>query len=33
VEILTYHVRGIATEKGIFVLDNKIKEIEKAYNK
>jgi transcriptional regulator with XRE-family HTH domain len=33
VEILTYHVRGIATEKGIIVLENKIKEIETAYNK
>jgi AcrR family transcriptional regulator len=33
VEILTYHVRGIATEKGILVLENKIKEIETAYNK
>lgn len=33
VEILTYHVRGIATEKGIIILENKIKEIETAYNK
>jgi DNA-binding XRE family transcriptional regulator len=33
VEILTYHVRGIATEKGRIVLENKIKEIETAYNK
>jgi hypothetical protein len=33
VEILTYHVRGIATDKGIIVLENKIKEIETAYNK
>jgi AcrR family transcriptional regulator len=28
VELLTYHVRGIATEKGIAVLENKIKELE-----
>lgn len=28
VELLTYHVRGIATEKGIFVLENKLKELE-----
>lgn len=28
VEILTYHVRGIATEKGISVLEKKIKELE-----
>jgi AcrR family transcriptional regulator len=28
VELLTYHVRGIATEKGINVLEKKIKEIE-----
>ncbi len=27
-EILTYHVRGIATEKGIEVLEKKIKELE-----
>jgi AcrR family transcriptional regulator len=33
VEILTYHVRGIATERGIIILENKIKEIETAYNK
>jgi AcrR family transcriptional regulator len=33
VEVLTYHIRGIATEKGIIVLDNRIKEIEEAYNK
>lgn len=30
VELLTYHVRGIATEKGIFVLENKIKELKSA---
>lgn len=28
VELLTYHIRGIATEKGIIVLDKKIKELE-----
>lgn len=28
VELLTYHVRGIATEKGIMVLEKKVKEIE-----
>lgn len=28
VEFLTYHVRGIATEKGISVLEKKIKELE-----
>jgi AcrR family transcriptional regulator len=28
VELLTYHVRGIATEKGIAVLEKKIKELE-----
>jgi len=28
VELLTYHVRGIATEKGISVLEKKIKELE-----
>jgi len=33
VELLTYHVRGIATEKGIIVLADKVKELEKAYNK
>jgi hypothetical protein len=33
VEVLTYHVRGIASEKGIIVLEKKIKEIETAYNK
>jgi AcrR family transcriptional regulator len=31
-ELLTYHVRGIATEKGIIVLEKKIKELE-TYNK
>jgi AcrR family transcriptional regulator len=28
IELLTYHVRGIATDKGILVLDKKIKELE-----
>lgn len=32
-EIIIYHVRGIATEKGIIVLENKIKELETDYNK
>jgi AcrR family transcriptional regulator len=32
VELLTYHVRGIATEKGIHVLEKKIKELEKKLN-
>lgn len=31
-ELLTYHIRGIATEKGIIVLEKKIKELE-TYNK
>jgi AcrR family transcriptional regulator len=30
IELLTYHVRGIATDKGIIVLEKKIKELEKA---
>jgi AcrR family transcriptional regulator len=33
IELLTYHVRGIATEKGILVLEEKIKELEKIANK
>jgi Transcriptional regulator len=33
VELLNYHVRGIATEKGIIVLEKKIKELETSYNK
>jgi TetR/AcrR family transcriptional regulator, cholesterol catabolism regulator len=33
IELLTYHVRGIATERGITVLEKKIKELETAYNK
>jgi TetR/AcrR family transcriptional regulator, cholesterol catabolism regulator len=33
VEILTYHVRGIATKKGIVVLEKKINELETSYNK
>ena len=28
VELLTYHIRGIATQKGIEVLENKLKQIE-----
>jgi len=32
IEILTYHIRGIATEKGIVVLEKKIKELETSYN-
>jgi len=28
IELLSYHVRGIATQKGIEVLENKIKQIE-----
>ena len=31
VELLTYHIRGIATEKGIIVLEKKVKELETAY--
>jgi TetR/AcrR family transcriptional regulator, cholesterol catabolism regulator len=31
VEVLTYHIRGIATEKGILVLEKKVKELETAY--
>ena len=27
-ELLTYHIRGIATEKGIIILENKIKGLE-----
>ncbi len=33
VELLNYHVRGIATGKGINVLENKIKELDLAHNK
>jgi AcrR family transcriptional regulator len=33
IELLTYHVRGIATEKGIIVLEKKIKELETTNNK
>ena len=29
VELLTYHIRGIATEKGIVVLEKKIERIRK----
>jgi AcrR family transcriptional regulator len=32
-ELINYHVRGIATEKGISVLDKKIKELEISNNK
>jgi AcrR family transcriptional regulator len=32
-ELLAYHVRGIATEKGIIVLEKKIKELETDYKK
>ena len=32
-ELLTYHVRGIATEKGIIVLEKKVKELENTYKK
>ena len=33
IELLTYHVRGIATDKGIIVLEKKIKELETSYKK
>jgi len=33
IEVLTYHIRGIATEKGILVLEKKVKELENAYKK
>ena len=33
VELLSYHIRGIATEKGILVLEKKVKELENAYKK
>jgi TetR/AcrR family transcriptional regulator, cholesterol catabolism regulator len=33
VELLSYHIRGIATDKGILVLEQKIKELEQKYNK
>ena len=32
-ELINYHVRGIATEKGIVVLEKKLKELETSYNK
>lgn len=32
-ELINYHVRGIATEKGIMVLEKKLKELEASYNK
>ena len=31
-ELINYHVRGISTEKGILVLEKKLKEIETSYN-
>ena len=33
IELLTYHVRGIATEKGIIILEQKIKDLENNYKK
>lgn len=33
IELLTYHVRGIATEKGIIILENKVKDLETNYKK
>lgn len=33
VELLTYHIRAIATEKGIIALEKKVKELETAFNK
>jgi AcrR family transcriptional regulator len=33
IELLNYHIRGIATEKGIIVLERKIKDLENTYNK
>lgn len=33
VELLTYHIRGIATEKGVIELEKKIKELENTYIK
>ena len=32
IELLTYHIRGIATDKGIMILDKKIKELETKNN-
>jgi len=32
IELLTYHIRGIATDKGIMLLDKKIKELETKNN-
>jgi len=32
-ELITYHVRGIATKKGIIVLEKKVKELETNKNK
>lgn len=33
VELLTYHIRGIATEKGILMLEKKVKDLDTAYTK
>ncbi len=33
VELLTYHIRGLATERGILELEKKVKELENAYKK
>jgi hypothetical protein len=33
VELIAYHIRGIATENGIIELEKKIKELETAYKK
>jgi hypothetical protein len=33
VELLNYHIRGIASSKGIIILEKKIRELETAYNK
>jgi len=33
VELLAYHIRGIATPKGIAVFEKKIKELEKNIDK
>ena len=33
IELISYHIRGIATEKGLVALEKKVKELETAYNK
>lgn len=33
IELLNYHVRGIATEKGIIILEQKVKDLENNYKK